>query len=412
VRDRLVVAFLAVTLAAVTVLLVERTHATAALVHADEQRQVERSATAIAEVVAGAPARVTPALLRGQLLAGEHIVYVDAGGGRVEAARPSGRPESRAADDLTATRPLPGGATLTVARDAGIVQQRLADSLLRLVLVALAVLLLAGLAAWLLAHRLSRPFVALAEAAGRIGRGDFVVEVPRSTVPEADAVARTLRASAEDLSLLVQRERDFAAHGSHALRTPLTAARLELEELALSPQSPPEVVSRASAALGQLDRLSSTVAQLLDDSHESRLGNRVDIDLGALVRDSVSRWQQLAPSRAITASSAEVVPLRMPAGALIQVLDILIGNAVTHGEGRVAVDIAEAPAYVELRISDGGARHRTAEGIGNPVAERAGGLATATQIAGSLGGRLRLTDEVRTSFSLVLPRSPRETVGR
>jgi signal transduction histidine kinase len=150
---------------------------------------------------------------------------------------------------------------------------------------------------------------------------------------------------------------------------------------------------------------------MLDASRESRLGTRVDIDLGALVRDTVSRWQELAPHRTITASAERVVPLRMPTGSLMQVLDILIGNAVTHGEGRIHVDVAEAPDYVELRVSDKGERDQTAAGMRSPVAEGAGGLAAATEIAESLDGRLRLTDEPRTSFSLVLPRPARETVA-
>jgi signal transduction histidine kinase len=409
-RDRLAVAFVSLTLAVVVALLVERAHSTSALIHADEQRRVERSAAVIVGLLAASPTSVGPRVLEDLALAGEHIVYVDAAGERVEA----GRGTTGATQDEegpSATRSVPGGGSLTLTRHIEAVDRRVADALLRLVLVVLVLLVAAALVGCWLADRMSRPFVALADAAGRIGRGDFAVEVPRSKIPEADAVARALRASTEDLRALVQRERDFAVRGSHELRTPLTAARLELEDLALSPQSSPEVVNRAAAALGQLDRLGTTVAQMLDASRESRLGTRVDIELGALVRDTVSRWQELAPHRAITASAAQVVPLRMPAGALMQMLDILIGNAVTHGEGRIHVDVAEAPAYVELRVSDEGQRDQAAAGMRSPVAEGAGGLATATEIAESLDGRLRLTEEPRTSFSLVLPRPARETVA-
>jgi signal transduction histidine kinase len=262
-----------------------------------------------------------------------------------------------------------------------------------------------------LARRLVRPFADLADAAGRIGRGDYDVEVPRSTVPEADAVALALRATTGDLRNLERREREFAAHASHDLRTPLTATRLELEDLALSADTPPEVVSRLSDALGQLDRLSTAVAEMLDASRESRVGASVDIDLAALVRDTATRWRGLAPDRRIVADCDQVAAVRMPVGSLVQVMDVLIGNAVTHGEGTVAVSVSETPAYVEVRVADEGAHERAVEGAKTPVASGLGGLATATGIVEALGGQLRLTDEPRSTFSVVLPRSPRETVG-
>jgi signal transduction histidine kinase len=250
----------------------------------------------------------------------------------------------------------------------------------------------------------------LAAYAERIGRGDFDVDVPRYDVPEADAVGRALRASAHDLGTLVRRERDFAAHASHELRTPITATRLEIEDLALSSQPSPEVASRLSAALGQLDRLSATVAEMLDASRESRVGATVDIDLAALVRDTVARWRALAPGRRIDAECDGVVAVRMPAGALMQVMDVLIGNAVKHGEGDVRVTVTETAAYAEVRVGDDGSRDHAASRVRNPETPLTGGLATAAEIAASLGGQLRLTDDVRTTFSLVLPRVVRERV--
>ncbi|HEU4511905.1 MAG TPA: HAMP domain-containing sensor histidine kinase [Nocardioidaceae bacterium] len=402
-RDRLVVAFVSLTLAVVAVFLVERAYTTSALIHEQEQRKVERSATVIAALLGDARVEVTPELLEGLLFADEHAVYVDADGDRVEAADhvTDDTPEGQDVADLTVTREVAGGGALTLSRHADVVDERVADALLPLALVALALVVAAVVAAVWISARLTRPFRQLADVAARIGRGDFGVEVPRSRVPEADSVARALRASAQDLGSLVQRERDFAAHASHELRTPITATRLELEDLALAPQTSPEVVSRVSAAIGQLDRLSATVAEMLDASRESRVGARVDIDLAALVRDSVSRWQQLALGRTVDLTCGPVVAVRLPAGSLMQLLDILIGNAVTHGEGRVTVTLAEAPEYVDVRVADEGPRQVAAEAVRQPVA---GGLATAVEIAESLGGQLRLTEDARTTFSLVLPR--------
>lgn len=409
-RDRLVVALVSLTLAVVAVFLVERLYSTSHLVRAEEQRKIERSAEVMAVFLGSGRRPVTEDLLEGVLYDGEHLVYVAADGTRYEVDRHDEETPADGEHDvsLTVTRELNDGASLTLSRHTEVVDARVADALLPLVMVALGLILAAALTALALSRRLARPFGELADVAGQIGRGDFEVEVPRSRVPEADAVARALKASARDLDVLVRREREFATHASHELRTPITAARLELEEAALDPSTSPELMSRISGALGQLDRLSETVAGMLDASRESREGTRVDIDLAALLRDTVIRWSKLAPARPLEADCPGVVRVRMPAGSVMQVMDVLIGNAVTHGKGRITVEVAETAAYVEVRVGDEGGRAVAARGMNHPIARGAGGLAKATAIVESLGGQLRLTDDETTTFSLVLPR-PRTT---
>jgi signal transduction histidine kinase len=409
-RDRLLVAFLALTFGIVGVVLVERGYATADIVHTQQQHEVERSAEVIAGLVGASQVEVTEELLEGALSDGEHAVYVDAAGNEVVAANHSSAQAVHKGGDIVVSRPVEDGGRISVARDATVVDERVADALLPLVLVALGVAAVAaGLAVWL-ARRFSRPFEELAEVSEHIGRGDFDVPVPRYTVREADAVARTLRASAADLDVLGRRERDFAAHASHELRTPITATRLELEDLALSPQTPPEVVARLAAALEQLDRLSTTVSEMLDATKESRVCASIDIDLAALVRDAASRWRGLAPGRPIVVPDDGVVPVRLPVGALMRVMDVLLGNAVSHGEGAVTVAFVETEAYVEVRVADEGPNGRAVDGAKRPAGPAPGSLVTATEIVEGLGGQLRLSDEACTTFSLVLPRARRETV--
>lgn len=407
-RDRLLLALVSLPLAVVAVFLVVRGQATSELVHVELERDVARSTGIIADFLGQTPGDVTAEQLRSYLYAGERVVYVDADGERVSASE--GAQGSMSAADLSATRPVAGGGTVTLTLDSEVVDARVADTLLPLVLVSLGLAALTSAAAVILARRLSRPFTELADVAEHIGRGDFDVPVSRYKVPEADAVARALRASAADLDSLVRRDRDFAAHASHELRTPITATRLELEDLALAPGTPPHVVARLTDALGQLDRLSATVDGMLDATRASRTGSTVDIDLASLVRDTATRWQRQARDRRIVAACDSVVPVRLPAGSLIQVMDVLLGNAVRHGEGAVTVTVSETPAYAEVRVGDEGPHDRAVEGTKSALASRAGSLATATEIVESLGGQLRLTDDPCTTFSLVLPRVRRETV--
>jgi signal transduction histidine kinase len=406
VRDRLLVAFVSLTVVVVAVFLVERAYTTSAFVEANERLALEHTTAVVAGVLGGHDHEITPALLQKTVAPGDHALYVTADGRRVEA----GTPAASTAPGLTARDAVAGGGSLTLTRDASVVETRVADAMLPLVLTGIGVVAAAVLAALWLARRFSLPFTQLAAVAGRIGRGDFDVVVPRSSIPEADAVARALRASAKDLDLLVRRERDFAAHASHELRTPITALRLELEDLALSSKGSPEVNARLCDALAQLDRLSLTVADLLDTSRQSRIGSHVVIDLTALVRDSVDRWRERAHGREITEDYEGVVAVQLPAGALLQVMDVLLGNAVIHGEGTIAVSITQEMAYAEIRVADEGPRDAAARGA-KPVEAAGGGLATAGEIAESLGGRLRLAEADRTTFSLVLPRPQPEMIA-
>ena len=407
-RERLVASFVALSVCVVGVFLIERAHTTSSLIEAQERRAAARSAQTIATLVGAHDELPSTALLADLLRNGERVVYVDGRGRRVEADRRTETDAVSGESDLVETRPVPGGGTVTFSRQSEVVEAEVAGAMLPLVLIALGVLAAAVLAAVLLARRLARPFAELADVAGHIGRGEFDVDVPRYDVPEADAVARALRASAHDLDALVRRERDFAVHASHELNTPITAMRLELEDLALAPGTPTGVVAGLADALGQLDRLSASVAGMLDASRASRLGSAVDIDLTALVRDTVQRWRDLAPARRLEDHCEDVVAVRMPAGSVMQVMDLLLGDVVTHGEGTISVTVTSRETYAEVTVADEGHRTRVAGGVARPAASGTGGLAAAVEIAESLGGRLRLAEDERTTYGLVLPlsRSP------
>lgn len=405
-RERLTLAFVSVTLAVLTVLLVARGYAVAELVEDHEQEQISRSARTLAAVVSET-GDVTPSLLKQVIGAGESVEYVDARGRRLTA----GAVGERSGDDLTETVRLADGGSLTMTRSADAVDDLVAAELLPLVLIGLGLALAGTVVSVVVARRLSRPFRDLADVAGDIDRGHLDTTVPRFDVPEADAVARVLRRTSHDLDNLVRRERHFAANASHELRTPITALRLELEDLALSPKTPPEAVTALSGALGQLDRLSATVAELLDTSRATRFDSLVDIDLARLLHDTVGRWRAVAPARTLGDDVAGVIPVRLPAGALVQVMDVLLGNAVTHGDGTIRVEAVEREGYVEVLVSDDGPRSAAAEGAGHPVASGGGGLAGAARIVHSLGGQLRLTEEAHTTYSLVLPRAEDHLAG-
>ena len=113
-------------------------------------------------------------------------------------------------------------------------REQLRRSLLILLLLGVAGLMMTWLLAQAESRRLGGPLALLVSAAERLGLGDFSVTAPRSGVPEYDALARTLDASASRIESLVDAERRFNTDASHQLRSALTGLRLRIEELTLT----------------------------------------------------------------------------------------------------------------------------------------------------------------------------------
>ncbi|HEV7864665.1 MAG TPA: HAMP domain-containing protein, partial [Acidimicrobiia bacterium] len=133
------------------------------------------------------------------------------------------------------------------------VNARVHRTWLAMAALAAAALATAGTLAWRQARRLSRPVQALADAAARLGDGDFSVRAAASGVAEVDAAADALNATAGRIGELVARERAFSADASHQLRTPLTRVRLRLESSLATPAADQAEV--IGAALGDIDDL-------------------------------------------------------------------------------------------------------------------------------------------------------------
>jgi len=411
-RERLIAAFVGVTVLLIVVFGVAGAYSVTELLEDEEQRQVDRSVSMLAAVVGERLQRgdeVTASFLRRQLGAGEVAEYTDAGG-EVVGTRPIGTRPGEAGSELQRSLKVAGGGTLTLSRSTASVAALVDDALLTIVLVGLLLVISAAVLGLLAAKRLSQPFQDLALLAGEFGRGRFDVDVPHYSIPEAEDIGRAIREAQRELTGLIGRERAFAANASHQLKTPITALRLNLEDLALWPQTPPEVAEELTRGVSELDRLSITVNDLLELAHDRRVGAVVEIDLCALVSDIARRWRPRVEAdgrRLVDLTPGEVV-VRLTPGPLSQILDALILNAVTHGAGEISIMVSALDSYVRVQVSDQRETTTGEDDFQRPSGGSRRGdidLSVAADIAKGFGGYLRLEPEPPMTFTLMLPRS-------
>ncbi|MBM7517788.1 sensor histidine kinase [Nocardioides nitrophenolicus] len=409
-RERLVLAFVGLTVAVIGLYGVPRAYFLADLVREQARTSLTGSAAVLADLVeerTGQGREVDASLLAGGLVAAD----------RVELDRPSSPPivvgaAHEDADGVTVSRRLADGSTLRLSASGESIGTSIREALLPLVLLGLALALGSAVLGFVIAARMARPFQDLAAFSRDLGDGRFDIDVPSYAVPEADEIGASLRGAATRLDELVRREREFAANASHQLRTPITALRLNLEDLTLWPETDPAVATELEHGLRELDRLSGAIDELLDLARGRRIDAQETVDLVEVVDASAARWE-----RRLAAESRELVVrqtgrrsrTRVPRGPLDQVLDVLVDNARKHGSGAITVEVRDAGTHLEIVVGDEGTAHlgpevfRRGVSTGSPGSEGIG-LAVAAELAEVCGGHLSLdAASPTTRFVLWLP---------
>ncbi|MFF5310397.1 sensor histidine kinase [Streptomyces massasporeus] len=275
----------------------------------------------------------------------------------------------------------------------------------------LAVLVL-GVAALLgvgVARRLTRPLRQLNDMASKFSDGDLTARSPVTGPPETQTLARTLNQGAERLDTLIAAQRIFVADASHQLRTPLTALRLSLDNIAdgTDDEFVREDVEQATAEVVRMSRLVSGLLVLA--RAEAKVTAAEPLPLMDIVRERLAVWRPAADERGVTIALRGSIDGRPSVlagpGHLDQMLDNVLSNAleVSPDGGTITVRVEPRGDVVGVSVLDEG------PGMSDPEKSRAFdrfwrgqgltgksgsglGLAVVKQLATDDGGTVTLTD--------------------
>jgi signal transduction histidine kinase len=272
------------------------------------------------------------------------------------------------------------------------------------------------------------PLAGLQRAASRLERGDLDSRAPLGVgPPEVREVSASFNAMAERLAVLVRSSQDFAADASHQLRTPLTAVRLRLDNLAATSGDGAEV----DAILGDIARLEQTIDALLAFTRLDRQPTQpAAIRVGEALRERAEVWGPSAEEVEVTVETIddEVLGARIEfdPNHLEQVLDNLIANALEASPPGSTIELWARGRgdEVEVHVTDHGAgldeldRERAFDrhwgmraggtGLGLAIVERlcSNNRATVT-LEEAPGGGVDAVVVVRRQVAVDVPEEPR-----
>lgn len=223
----------------------------------------------------------------------------------------------------------------------------------------------AAIVSWLVSGRALRPLKRLAFTTDKIGRtGDLTQRLPsvrakdevRALTDSFNTMLARLQQAQDQATEALEAQRRFVADASHDLRSPLTTIRNNAgflsERSNVSDEDRSEAISDILSESERMTRLVDNLLDLARSDLEPRQ-SRLSVDLAALA-EGVARRNQVRHDHPITVVQNGPVPLTADRDGLARLLEILVDNAVVHGDGPISIDVRTHRDRAQLMVSDQG----------------------------------------------------------
>jgi signal transduction histidine kinase len=358
VRARLTLAFVCLALVIAGVVGSARSAAIADMARAGQLDQLSSTARVIATLVEDLEANgspITSERLAAFVPAGVQLTVARPGSGVVTV--PGAGFDADVGDGATRVRETVGSTTVGLVQGEDVVADLVRPEQRELLALMVLMVMFAALAGFVVASALARPLQQLARASADLGRGRYDIEPPRSRIPEVASIAASLKAGAAQLQDSIRRDREFVHHTSHVLRTPLTGMRLELEELNLRTDLDDEVRRTTTRCLLDVQRLDSTVTELLDFARGRQVVAGAEVTLVTIGHHIAQRWRDRLPeSREIKAFVDSGPEVTLTPGPVEQLLDSVLLDVSERGTGSVTLRFAGLEQHVRILVQGGPSR--------------------------------------------------------
>jgi signal transduction histidine kinase len=284
-------------------------------------------------------------------------------------------------------------------------------------IVALSVLLVASLLAFLAVGRVLAPLREVAATARAISETDLTRRIVAEGDDEIADLARTFNAMLDRLEAAFATQRAFLGDAGHELRTPITIIQGHLDLLETGAASKEDVLPIVLDELGRMSRLVEDLLLLAKAQRPNFLHLR-HVDLDDLTEELFSKSGALA-EREWKLEHVGVGRLLADRQRLTQAVMNLVRNAVEHtGTGdRITLGSETADGTARIWVSDTGPGvpatererifERFARGEDAQASRREGaglGLAIVRAVAEAHGGRIELRSGADGStFAIVVP---------
>lgn len=232
----------------------------------------------------------------------------------------------------------------------------------QIVLAALVIFLLAATIVFFTARQMTRPLTAMAQAAGRMARGDFSAQAPEGGSREIRDLSLSFNRMGAQLSTLEQSRRDFVANVSHELRSPITSIQGFAEGMLDGTIPAEEHETYLRVVSDETHRLAKLINSLLNlsrmENEETSLAY-TDFDVCELARRVlISRIAQIDEKKLEIQAELPEEPLfvRADADQIQQVIINLLDNAVkfTPEGGAITLSAQDRGSFVSFRVKDTG----------------------------------------------------------
>ncbi len=299
-----------------------------------------------------------------------------------------------------------------------------------IILISAAILGLCSFTGVYFINSIVKPIRDVSGMARKIAMGDFESRIDVGKNDEIGELCDTINYMASELSQAENMKNDFISSVSHELRTPLTAIRGWGETAKMSIGTDEQLVERGlDVVLGEADRLSSLVEELLDFSRmqSGRLSVITNpIEISEILTKAVNMYTELARKQGIEIAYTPPVAKSVVLGdsdRIKQVFINIIDNAVKYTEkgGLVLVIQSEEESCVKITVKDTGVGIPAADidhvkekfFKSNKTVRGSGiGLAVADEIIKQHNGLLFLesSEGVGTTVTIVLPLMEEEKI--